>query len=556
MREGEMKKYLRFIPLLAGVMLAQGLGCGPCSRSSQGEARPRLVVVFVLDQFRYDYLVRFGGMFSGGLAQLMREGALFTHAQHLHAVTECAPGYATLFTGDPPAQHGIVGDAWYDRSRRKIVSALEDDACSSLSSTANVPLPGESPHHMLRSTLGDWIKARDSAAQVVSLAGNACAAVFMGGRRADAVLWFDTSSGGYTSSTYYVPALPVWTKQWNESRPTERFLAAAWEKLLPEQDYFLSREDLFASEADGVHTTFPHPLHNKAEGSDFKSFAASPFMDALTLDFAQAARQAHALGEDEHPDLLCIGLNATHAIGNTYGPLSQEMQDNLLRLDLHLGEFIAILEHEIGREQVLIALASDHGVLPLPEELRRRGFEAARVHLEEAQEEILGALHEMASDSSNATNSAFLYNGLYFNALLHDDHAGHPQSEIAQQMRTLSFIADVFTSEELSSPAPPSRAYEDLFRRAYFAGRSPDLMFRRKPYFLIWSQNQFGTASGSAYEYDTHVPLIFWGNGIAPGRHEMPCSTMDFAPTIAHLLDLQIPSEVSGEILPVRMKSN
>lgn len=547
-----MRKHLRILPLFVGMMLTQWLGCGPCARTPHDEAhlRPRLLVVIVLDQFRYDYLVRFDGMFSGGLARFMREGALFTKAQHRHAVTECAPGHATLLTGCPPALHGIIGDAWYDRSQRKLVSALDDSACSPF--TASSLSLGKSPRRMLRPALGDWIKTKNAASQVFSVAGSATAAILMAGSRADGAFWFDPASGQFTGSTYYTPSLPPWAKQWHANKSVERFRDASWEKLLPETSYFLSREDLFTSEADGVHTTFPHPLSEtriSASSTFFENLAASPFGDVLTLDFAQTARRAYTLGEDQHVDLLCIGLSATHAIGNTYGPLSQEMQDHLLRLDLQLGEFIAALEREVGREHLLLALSSDHGVLPLPEELRRRGFEAARVHFEEARGEIMGALHEIAG--AEAERIALIHNGLY----LKDPAFVQAQNKIADQMRTLSFIADVFTAQELSSPAFPTREYEELFRQNYFAGRSPELMFRRKPYYLIWSEKAHGTAPGSAYDYDTHVPMIFWGNGIAAGRYETPCSTMDFAPTLAHVLGLAAPQNVLGKALLLQTRA-
>lgn len=542
-----MKKRPRLILVLAGMMLTYFSGCGP---QTLPPPKPRIVIVLVIEQLRYDYLVRFGSLFSGGLAELAREGAVFTNARHRHALTECAPGHATLLTGCYPSQHGIVGDQWYDRSRRRLVSSVEDSSCTILNSPFRANAFGKSPRQLLRTTLGDWLKAEDSSSQVISLASSDLAAILMGGRRADAAYWFDPTSGKFSSSTHYLPGLPAWVKKWNDAAPGDRFFNATWEKLLTEADYLLSREDLFVAEADGIHTTFPHPLNEEGEslGANFyQRLAASPFGDELVLEFALATLRAQQLGKDEHADLLCLGLSATHSIGKTYGPLSQEQQDNLVRLDLNLGNFLEEVEREIGREHLLVALASDHGVLPLPEELRRRGFEAARVSAEEAHEEITGALQELANAKPDSVLIAYAHNGLYLHTPGFGNGAIQTQAQIAAHLRTLSFVADVFTAGELASQATEAREYGDVFRNGYFAGRSPEILFRRKPYFLIGGPR--GTAAGSMYDYDTHVPLIFWGEGLKAGHYEMPCSTVDFAPTLAHWLGLSIPREVAGQKL-------
>ncbi len=547
-----MKKLSRYPSVLLGLALAGLMNCGPCSGPDPGNKmfRPRLVVVIVIDQFRYDYLVRFRGLFSGGLAKLINEGALFTNARHRHALTECAPGHAALLTGCHPNQHGIIGDQWYDRARQRLVSAIEDSSHPILALHDSTARSGASPHQMVRATLGDWIKARDSASQVLNIAGQALSATLMAGQHADAAFWFDVTSGGFTSSKFFLPALPHWVEQWNNAKHADRYFGASWEKLLAEADYFLSREDLFAAEADGIHTTFPHALGKAGEtaGSDYyQRLAASPFGDLLTLEFAQAAVRANRLGEDEHTDLLCLGLSATHAIGKTYGPLSQEMQDNLIRLDLNLGRFLEELERRLGHEHYLIALASDHGILPMPEELRRRGLEAARVSAAEAQNEIAGALQELQNaprEGGDTSLVEYQHNGLYLTA-----HAQELQAQIAEQLRTISFLSEVFTAAELASPARDRREYEDLFRHAYFAGRSPEILLRRKPYYLISNRGPYGTASGSVYDYDAHVPLVLWGEGIEPDRYEMPCSTVDLAPTLAHLLELRIPENIDGRVL-------
>ena len=81
-------------------------------------SRPKLVVVLVIDQFRYDYLMRFRPFFGkGGFNRLLEGGAVFTDCRYDYATTMTGPGHATLLTGAYPNVHGIIENNWYDRER-------------------------------------------------------------------------------------------------------------------------------------------------------------------------------------------------------------------------------------------------------------------------------------------------------------------------------------------------------------------------------------------------------------------------------------------------------
>src|SRR5919198_2969018 len=99
--------------LLSIVLAAPALGAQP---SASGAGRlppapadvPTLVVLITVDQFRGDYLGRFGAQLTGGLARLARGGAWFTNAFQDHATTETAPGHASTMSGRFPRSTGIV----------------------------------------------------------------------------------------------------------------------------------------------------------------------------------------------------------------------------------------------------------------------------------------------------------------------------------------------------------------------------------------------------------------------------------------------------------------
>ncbi len=540
---------------LLAIILA-GMLAGCTDPATTRKPPPRLTIVLVIGQFRYDYLQRFAGYWQGGIAKLRQEGAVFSNAHHEHAITACAPGHATLLTGAHPARHGIVGDQWFDRERGKMISCIADSASLNSSSSPSIH---KSPLQLQATTLGDWLKQQDSSATVVSISGQDHAAILMGGRRADGVYWFDDNTGAFVSSSAYDQEAPAWLREWNVQRYAERYRQTVWEKLLPESAYFAAREDLFAAEGDGMNTTFPHGLEELSPDADTSFYAhlmASPFGDFLTLEFAQAAMRAHALGQDDHPDLLCLSLSATEAIGRAFGPLSQEMQDHLLRLDLQLGNFFAWLEANIGLNNCAIVFASDHGVMPLPEELRRRGFEAARVPREEMQREIDGIMQEAQANADTATDStaAILLNGIYFSRLAAAGGVRIDLRQRAENFQSLSFVAKVFPAHLSGDQNEVSENFLARFRHAHFAGRSPDLFLHRKPFYLLGGESPLGTQHGSEYDYDTHVPLVFWGAPFRAGQYERKIATVDFAPTLAFALGISVMEKVDGRVLPEAVK--
>ena len=95
-----------------------------------------------IDQFRYDYLVRFRDQYTGGLNQILTHGAVFENANLEHYPTVTAIGHATMLSGATPALSGIMGNDWYDREEHKRVLSISDDSVKLLGGIG----PGASPH--------------------------------------------------------------------------------------------------------------------------------------------------------------------------------------------------------------------------------------------------------------------------------------------------------------------------------------------------------------------------------------------------------------------------
>src|SRR5947209_4141514 len=210
------------LPLLAFAVLvfvsAQSFG-------SAYNARPKLVVVIVVDQFRGDYLERYRDQFTGGFRMLLERGANFTDCYYDYANTRTAPGHATLGTGAYTNGHGIASNEWWDPAQGKRVTSVED------SSTTMVGGPGvgASPHNLLADTLGDELRlATQGAGRVFGVSLKDRAAILTTGFTANAAYWWDHTSGAFESSTYYMQKLPPWLEAFNAGHHADKYVNREW----------------------------------------------------------------------------------------------------------------------------------------------------------------------------------------------------------------------------------------------------------------------------------------------------------------------------------------
>jgi arylsulfatase A-like enzyme len=58
-----------------------------------------------------------------------------------------------------------------------------------------------------------------------------------------------------------------------------------------------------------------------------------------------------------------------------------------------------------------------------------------------------------------------------------------------------------------------------------------------------------GTTHGTAFNYDAHVPVVFMEAGVRPGKYDQNVATVDIAPTLATLLEVDPPSGSAGRAL-------
>ena len=370
----------------------------PASRAQRVTAkRPRLVLLIVVDQFRYDYLERFGDLFgANGFKRLQRDGASWTQSNYDHMPTYTAPGHATMMTGAYPAETGIIANEWLDRSSGKRITSVFDDSVKILGGDPNEP--GASPKRLLSSTVGDELRLfTNDRSKVIGISVKDRSAILPAGRHANAAYWFNWLSGNMVSSTYYFNQLPAWVATFNATRPADKYFGAKWDRLLPEGEYVKRAgpdstpwERVDASSGDT--NTFPHTITGGAKGPGRAFYAAldySPFANDLLVSFAQQAIVNEQLGQDDDPDLLSVSFSANDYVGHRYGPYSQEAMDMTLRVDQQIATLLDFVAARVGLANTLIAFTADHGVAPIPEHAAALGLGGARINAND----VLAAIH-------------------------------------------------------------------------------------------------------------------------------------------------------------------
>jgi arylsulfatase A-like enzyme len=525
------------------------LAAAALAAASPEPARPRLVLVVSVDQMRYDYLTRFRPLFQGGFKRLLDRGAVFANARFDYANTETGPGHSVILSGRHPRHSGIVANAWWDDLARKWVNVVDDPVQSPVGGTGR----GASPVNLIGFTLGDALKKASPASRVVGVATKDRSAVLLAGRRADAAYWYETGHGGFITSTYYMAAPPPWLTAWNAGRYADRFATRPWTRLLPDENTYreYAGEDRLPGEWDNVDTVFPHSVRGKpGEPLYYDDLRRTPYADEMTLDFALAAMEAHGLGIDDATDVFAVGFSATDSIGHTYGAGSQEVMDQLLRLDRMLGRLFDEVEGRVGEGRTLVVLSADHGAMPLVETLKARGVAAQRVSPKVVDKAVGDALAARFPPDGGKLIAAYDTPNVYLDL---DEIArrglrrAEVEATVAAALMGTGLVKATYTQEQLLSPAAKD-PYLELFRNSFYQPRSPHVM-------ALLSENVYltsyvgGAGHGTAHEYDRHVPVVFMGPGVKPGAYDAAIGPQHIAPTLGALIGVDYPLQDADRLL-------
>ena len=504
--------------------------------------RPKLVLIIVIDQLRYDYLVRFRPMFvEGGFNLLLNGGAIFADCRYDYATTITAPGHATLLTGAYPNVHGIIGNEWYDRSLHRPVYCIEDLTTKLVGEPDRAgATPGFSPHYLVGSTLGDELRAAtDFRSKVVAIADKDRAAVLMGGHSPSAVYWYNPDLDRFVTSDYYLPTLPTWVAEFNANSPAKPYCGRDWKA---------SAE--IAGTGGSIFSEFrAEPGESCPDPKFLVWLQHTPYMNEIELAFAQQAVRNEHLGQGADTDLLAISLNVNDSVGHTYGPYSPQVADTTLRTDRYLAAFFAELDKLVGLDNIWIALSADHGVAPNPEFIQGHKWGSGTTQLASIRSAVEKAMAAAFGPGQwiEAMDGPYIY--LDYDAL-RKQRIQVPQAEdvAATAAASAPGVMAVFTRTQLLSGSLPLSPLARAASNSFNPKSGGDVFVVLDPYAVPVSGLK-STTHGSTWTYDSQVPLVLWGGAFKPGVYFSACQPIDLAATLAATLGLTQPSGSQGRPL-------
>ncbi len=511
----------------AGVLLL-GYSLFVCAPASAAEpTKPKLIVAVVVDQFRYDYLLRFRKDYTAGFKTILERGAVFDDAHYVHFPTVTAVGHSTFLSGATPALSGIVSNEWFERESGTRVTSVSDPKTELLG--AGRKAEGSSPRRMLVSTVGDEIKMSNPGSKVIGVSIKDRAAILPAGHMADGAYWFDDKSKHWVTSSYYVKQLPAWVEQINAGKPAARAENAQWMPV------------------SGSGKAFCTTATATAEVPACSSFEATPWGNEVIEEFAEKALIAEKMGHGTGTDVLAVSFSANDYVGHALGPDSPEVRDISIRTDRLLGKLLDFIDTNVGLANVAFVLTADHGVAPVPEVNEARHMTGGRLSTDVLMKAMNDAL--VLRYGLGDWITAKLGPTAYLNTRLIEEkklNLAAVEQTAAEAARSTQHVFRVYTNAEVVSGSVIDDSVSVAVRNGMYPSRAADVLVIAEPNYLY---DKTGTTHGSPFNYDNHVPVIFMAPGLKPGHYYGKIAVNDIAPTLAAMAGVTEPDGSTGRVL-------
>jgi len=546
-----MKKILAFV-----FCICISISCSAQSVHNKVEltekTKPKLVVGIVIDQMRYDYITRFYNRFGeDGFKRLMRDGFNLENAHYNYIPTYTAVGHTSIYTGTTPQNHGIISNSWYDKYAKKNIYCVDDDRYETVGT--NTGNGKKSPYRMLVTTITDELHlSQNMKGKVIGIAIKDRSSILPAGHTANAAYWYDGGEEGkWISSSYYMDALPAWAEQFNNLNKVDEYLSKPWNTLYDINSYTQSIEDnnIYEGKFIGENApVFPHDLPRLKKDNDNKGLIrATPFGNTFTADFAKAAIIGEQLGKDDITDFLAISFSSPDYIGHKYGVDAIETEDTYLRLDKDLASFLNFLDTEVGKDNFTLFLTADHAAVQVPAYLQELKIPSGYFDTKGFKSFLLDFVKEKYGSIDiieNVTNYQIFLNKPKIEELNLDVHSISQQ--IVDKVINFDGVYKTVTAKTLQSASFNTGILNSL-QNGYNQKFSGDILMIPNPSTIIGGRT--GTTHGSGFNYDTHVPLMFYGKGIKKGSLKRYVPIIDITPTLANLLQISFPNGSTGSII-------
>lgn len=509
---------------------------------------PKVVIGIVVENMRPDYIQRYWNKFeANGFKKLYTLGAVCTNVKLTQHIQNYASGTATLFTGVNPSMHGIINKNWYDKFDEKETECTEDSYYITVG--ADTKAGNASPKKLLMNTITDNLKIFSMGkSKVFSVALNRESAVFSAGHAADGAYWFDVESGRMISSSFYVNMFPDWVRLFNSENYAEKYSYRNWTPLLPEVSYTESLRDDYLLEKGyfGGNNTFPHTISKYLkEANDFKPFKTTPSANLMIKDFTLKMMESEGIGTDEYTDFVTTVFSSMDYENGSFGPASLEMEDTYLYLDKYIAEFVSASENKFGKENVVFFLTANTSA-SYPVDYLKEEFHLPVDNFN--MESTIALLTSYLNITYGEEKWIEYYDEhqIYINRKLIAKH----KLDLNEFQNVISAFINEFEGVLVSMPAyllergiQANGMLEPLYK-TFVRTRSGDILFVLKegwqPAYKFKKVN---------YTDQSHIPLVFYGANIKPGKITGKYDAIDLVPTLSEVLKIPLPDKSQGKIM-------
>ncbi len=514
--------------------------------------QPKLIVGIVVDQMKQSYLNEFEHHFeSGGFARFMKEGYQFKNTHYNYTPTYTGPGHASIYTGATPMLHGIIANDWYNKKAHDFTYCASDSTVEGVGGKGRA---GQmSPRNLRTTTISDELKlGTDKKGKVIGVSIKDRGAIFPAGHMADGAYWYNKKTGDFMSSTYYGNDLPDWMNAFNSKRLADAYIAKTWNLALDFSAYRSSEADNQPYErglVPGKPAALPYKLKSafKAGNNDYGVLAGTPYGNELLVDLAKAAIEGEQLGQDEFTDMLTVSFSATDYVGHAFGPRSLELEDTYIRLNQDLERLFTTLDELVGKGEYMVFLTADHGVADIKGFAKKNGLPAGHYfegYIEQACEKELDKAFGESDWIASVSNEQVFLSDAAFEQTRSDK--AEVRLHLAEFALALTGIVAAYPAEALRYQGPVNEL-ESRLQRGYHHVMSGDVVLVFESGWMGTSKT--GTTHGSGYTYDTHVPNLWYGQGISTGKSFRKVPITAIAPTLSLLVGYGLPSGALDEPL-------
>lgn len=522
--------------LLFLLSLFTNLSCATKIKKNKRRIKPKLTVVFIIDQFAHHYLPKLNPHFKYAFKTLLYKGVVYHNAYHPHGTPTTATGHATISTGTVARDHGIVLNNWYDAQGETVKL--------------------DSPHELLVDTLSDQCVFSNKYS-VYALSLKQRAAIALAGKLGKAI-WFDASAHKFVSSQDYFSQVPEWLTNFNKKQNMQKITQLKWNLFYPQTDkaykfkYITDYTHAGNEPIAGKLLTFSSK-DTQDEDDDEEKWERTPYANNTLLKLSKTCLDFHLTHKKNKDLVLWISLSSLDKVGHLYGPDSLEVIDMLYHLDKQLLDFMSYSQKKVGKNNVLFVLTGDHGVAPIPEILQKQGYSTAyRIYTKK----LIPKMNALIKDLYGVENivKTFKTNQFYLNRKLAQTLDAYTKQGILTTLRDFLLdqpgIKHCWLIKELAQAAEPSGYLERYYKNQFNESRVGDLICCPYPYCLIIKYPN-GTAHRSMYAYDTHVPLILYQDGMRQKKTvEQKVYITQLAVSLANILEVSHPSASPYAPLP------